>query len=400
MSSAANRVKVLAIIPARGGSKGIPRKNVMPLCGKPMITWTIEAALASRHVDRVVVSTDDPEIGDLARRLGVGVVWRPVEISGDLASSEAAVVHTLDQVKAEDGYDPDLVVFLQCTAPLTLSDDIDGTIGALLEEDADTAVAVTDFHYFLWRRDEKRNGVGINHDKTVRQLRQERDPEYIEAGAVYVMRAEGFRRTQHRFFGKTALYVMPAERCHEIDDPVDARIAEVLIRDRERGFALQKLPDCVSAAVFDFDGVFTDNRVLVGQDGEEAVLCHRGDGWGLAELKSTGIPILVLSSEQNPVVRARCEKIGIDCIQGDRQKLGSLQRWLGERHVDPSETVYVGNDVNDISCLQAVGCGIAVGDAHPKAKMAARITLSAEGGHGAVRELTDMIIERMKRELP
>lgn len=388
--------EILAIIPARGGSKGIPRKNVMPLCGKPLIAWTIEAGLASRHVDRIVVSTDDPEIGALARRLGAGVVWRPAEISGDMASSEAALLHALDEVKADDGYDPDLVVFLQCTSPLTLAEDIDGTITALLEQHADTALAVTDFHYFLWRRDGTGNAVGINHDKAVRQLRQERDPEYLEAGAVYVMRTEGFRRAKHRFFGKTALYVMPAERCHEIDDPVDARIAEVLIRDRERELTLQKLPACISAAVFDFDGVLTNNRVWVRQDGQEAVLCHRGDGWGLAQLKSMGVPVLVLSSEQNPVVMARCEKIGVECIQGERLKLGALQRWLSDRHVDPSEAVYVGNDVNDIPCLQAVGCGIAVGDAHPQAKMAARLTLSAEGGNGAVRELTDLILERMK----
>jgi len=386
----------VAIIPARGGSKGIPRKNVMPLCGKPMLAWTVEAAQAAKQVDRVVVSTDDPEIGALAQRLGADVVWRPAEISGDGASSETALQHVLEEIGSRDDYQPDLIVFLQCTSPLTAAEDIDGTINALIEEDADTALAVTEFHYFLWRRDGEQAAVGINHDKQVRQLRQEQDPQYLEAGAVYVMRREGFQRVKHRFFGKTALYVMPAERCHEIDDPVDACVAEVLIRDRGRGLAMAKLPPRVSAVAFDFDGVWTDNRVMVSQDGTEAVMCHRGDGWGLAELKNLGVPILVLSSEQNSVVRARCEKVGVECIQVQSPKLPVLQRWLDERRIDSSETVFVGNDVNDIECLQAVGCGVAVCDAHPKARMAARIVLSVNGGYGAVREVTDLILAHEK----
>ncbi|MEZ4708767.1 MAG: acylneuraminate cytidylyltransferase family protein [Caldilineaceae bacterium] len=224
----------LCIIPARGGSKGIPRKNIRPLAGKPLIAHTIEQAHQSTHVDRVVVSTDDAEIATVAQAYDAEVVWRPVEISGDFASSEEALLHTLDMLARREGYAPTLTVFLQCTSPLTLAEDIDGTINRLLHTEADSALAVTPFHYFLWRHcDTSDEAIGINHDKQVRLLRQQREPQYLETGAVYVMRTAGFRQVRQRFFGKTAVYIMPNERCHEIDEPVDLEMAEVLMRQQQ-----------------------------------------------------------------------------------------------------------------------------------------------------------------------
>ena len=223
---------IIAIIPARGGSKGILRKNLRELCGKPLIVHTIEGAVATPSITRVIVSTDDEEIGTISARTGAEVIWRPKEISGDLASSESALLHVLDYLRNNESYEPDLVVFLQCTSPLALPKDIDGTVHALIKENADSALSVTPFHYFLWRRDEFGNATGINHDKEFRPLRQEREPQFLETGAVYVMRTQGFREAKHRFFGRTAMYVMPWERCLEIDDPIDIRIAEILLGER------------------------------------------------------------------------------------------------------------------------------------------------------------------------
>jgi CMP-N-acetylneuraminic acid synthetase len=138
-------------------------------------------------------------------------------------------------MKKAEGYEPDLIAFLQCTSPLTLPRDIDGTIQTLLDGEADSALAVTPFHYYLWRQDSQGEIVGINHNKRVRPLRQERDLQYLETGAVYVMRTKGFEEARHRFFGKTAIYVMPPERCLEIDEPVQFAIAEVLLSARRQG---------------------------------------------------------------------------------------------------------------------------------------------------------------------
>ena len=226
--------EIIAIIPARGGSRGIPGKNIQPLAAKPLIAYTIENARRTPQLDRVFVSTDDPEIADISKGYGAEVIQRPPDISGDAASSESALLHALDHLKDTENYEPDVLVFLQCTSPLTLPEDIEGTIQALFIENADSALAVTPFHYFLWRRDQGGDAVGINHDKRCRPLRQEQEPQYLETGAVYVMRTKGFKASGHRFFGKTAMYVMPRERCLEIDEPVDMRVAEVLLRQRAK----------------------------------------------------------------------------------------------------------------------------------------------------------------------
>lgn len=386
-------MKILAIIPARGGSKGIPRKNVRLLAGKPLIAHTIQQAQEAEAVDRIVVSTDDVEIAEISRRYGAEVIWRPAEISGDLASSEDALLHVLRSLDRSEAYRPEYVVFLQCTSPLTRSQDIDGTIQAMLQQNADSALSVTPFHYFLWQQDDMGDSVGINHDKSVRLMRQQRETQYRETGAVYAMRTEGFIRARHRFFGKTVMYVMPPERCLEIDDPVDFEVAEVLMRSQLSTTGL--LPPNVAALVLDFDGVFTDNRVWVMEDGREAVVCSRSDGMGLSQLINYDVCVLVLSSERNAVVKARCEKLGVPYAYGVDDKWSYLLDWLREKSIELSDVVYVGNDVNDLTCLQGVGCGVVVSDAHPKVIPAARIVLSAPGGNGAIREIIELIMSKL-----
>lgn len=223
-------MKCIAIIPARGGSKGIPKKNIQSLAGKPLVAHSIINALKTPSINRVFVSTDDPEIADFAQKYGAEIIWRPEDISGDAATSESALLQALEFLDASEGYQPDLLVFMQCTSPLTLSDDIEGTIQALLSNSADSALSVAPFHYFLWGYGKDNDVIAINHDKYIRPRRQDRDPQYIETGAVYVMRTAGFVQARHRFFGRIAMYHMPLERRLEIDDPVDMQIAEVLLR--------------------------------------------------------------------------------------------------------------------------------------------------------------------------
>lgn len=384
----------LAIIPARGGSKGVPRKNILPICGKPLIGWTIDAAKTAKNINRVVVSTDDTEIASVAEHFGADVVWRPEEISGDSASSEEALLHVLEHLDNSEDYRPELVIFLQCTSPLTIAKDIDGTIEAMLEAQADTALSTTPFHYFLWKQNPQKNAVGINHDKCIRQLRQERETQLLETGAVYVMNARKFRQTRNRFFGRTAMYVMPQERCLEIDDPVDLKVAEVLLRDMLKRQKIDLLPETIEAIVFDFDGVFTDNRVIVFEDGREAVLCNRGDGMGIPLLESKPVKLLVLSTEKNSVVAARCKKLNIECINGVDNKLDELISWQKKNSILLANTIYVGNDINDSMCLQTVGCGIVPADAHPSVKPLAQIVLDHAGGLGVIREVVELVLEK------
>jgi N-acylneuraminate cytidylyltransferase len=382
----------LAIIPARGGSKGIPRKNVRILAGKPLLGWTILAARSASHVSRVVVSTDDREIADVAREYGAEVIWRPENISGDTASSESALLHVLAELESSEDYHPDLVAFLQCTSPLTSAQDIDGTIEALTGNNADTALSVAPFHYFVWMPDETGSAIGVNHDKSHRPRRQDRAAQYLETGAVYVMKTAAFRAARHRFFGRTATYLMPSERTLEIDDPRDLVVAEALLRLREQSDQAALLPAAVGAVVFDFDGVFTDNGVTVDQDGRESVTCRRDDGMGISRLKALGIPMLVISSEVNPVIASRCRKLGLECLHGIKDKQPALAAWAARNGIDRKNLIYIGNDVNDVDCLRWAGCGVAVADAYPEAREVANVLLAQAGGRGAVRELCDLVI--------
>ena len=144
--------------------------------------------------------------------------------------------------------------------------------------------------------------------------------------------------------------------------------------------------------VFDFDGVLTDNRVLVGQDGSEYVFCSRADGLGLEALTRAGIGVMILSAERNSVVKARADKLKVECVHGCGDKWAELERILASRQIPASAVAYVGNDINDRECLSNVGIPICVADAHPDVKPLAKLMTARPGGYGAVREVCDLII--------
>jgi N-acylneuraminate cytidylyltransferase len=231
----------------------------------------------------------------------------------------------------------------------------------------------------------------VNHDKAVRLRRQDRESEFVENGAAYVMRTEGFLEHKHRFFGKTVLHEVPEYQGFEIDSEEDWQIAETVFRKCAGNMRSSRLPADPQLVVFDFDGVFTDNRVLVDQDGRESVFCDRGDGMAIEWLNRSGIPGLILSKERNPVVAARAKKVGLPVAQAVDGKAEFLKQWCAEEGVDLAKVIYIGNDLNDVECFEIVGCAVAVGDAVPEVKEAADAVLSRPGGGGAIRELIEMI---------
>jgi len=158
----------------------------------------------------------------------------------------------------------------------------------------------------------------------------------------------------------------------------------------------------VKIVIFDFDGVFTNNQVIVSQKGDESVLCNRSDGLGLDMLRRFGIEMVIISTEKNPVVRMRADKLKIKCYYDCPDKLALLKEVLLEKKISLAKTAYVGNDINDLSCLEAVGLPVVVADAYPAVKKAAKIILKKKGGHGAVREFCEILsasqIKRSRNE--
>ncbi|MFF3329235.1 cytidylyltransferase domain-containing protein [Streptomyces sp. NPDC002888] len=392
--------RVLAVIPARGGSKGVPAKNLTPVGGIPLVSRAVRECRASRVVTDVVVSTDDQAIAAAARQAGAEVVLRPAAIAGDTATSEAAVLHAMDAHEALHGAAVDVVLLVQCTSPFIAREDIDGVAGAIVENGADTAVTVAPFHGFIWRdadteanSGETTGGYGVNHDKSFRPRRQDRPQDLLETGAAYAMEAQGFRKHQHRFFGHTELVRTDPARVLEIDDPHDLARARALapLFDADRPGALPTADD-IDAVVLDFDGTQTDDRVLVDSDGREFVSVHRGDGLGIAALRRSGLKMLILSTEQNPVVAARARKLKLPVLHGIDRKDLALKQWCEEQGIAPERVLYVGNDVNDLPCFALVGWPVAVASAHDVVRGAARAVTTVPGGDGAIREIASWIL--------
>ena len=413
--------KIVAVIPARGGSKGIPRKNLLPLAGKPLLAHSILQAKLTPGITRVVVSTDDAEIAAVSREWGAEVVPRPTELSGDKASSESALLHVLDYLKNKESYEPDLVVFLQATSPCRQPGEIQAALDTLRRENADSLFSACRVEGFAWRL---RAGAvtPVNYDPVKRPMRQDLQEEiWEENGSFYIFKPSVLRKFNSRLGGRIAIYRMSALNSFQIDEPGDVELLELLLSYRQSGkgkaangkseergvlrappLALGAAPSPLGALhlalgqlkllVLDFDGVLTDNRVLVSEDGRESVLCHRGDSLGLGLLKAAGIEVVVLSKEKNPVVAARCRKLGIEYIQGCDDKLTVLKQKAESGKLKPEEIAYVGNDVNDVECLKWVGLPIAVADSVPQVKAAAKWITAKPGGHGAVREVCDLLL--------
>lgn len=377
--------EVVVVIPARGGSKGIPRKNLRRVGGMPLVARAISAASAATLVDRVVVSTDDPEIAAVAREWDAEVVERPAEIAGDTASSESAVLHALDAVSAQ-GAEVGVVVLLQATSPFIVPATLDEAVRRVADGECDAVFSAVPTFGFLWE-DVDGEAVALNHDASQRPRRQDRKPHHLETGAFYALDAEGFVAAGHRFFGRLGIVEVPEHTAIEIDTR----------RELEHARALAPLIDVpdpveVDAIVTDFDGVHTDDTARVDRDGLESVLVSRADGAGVALLRHAGIPLLILSAETDGVVSARAAKLGVDVRQSVTEKGAALTDWAAENGIPLHRIAYVGNDLADLPCLEAVGWPIAVPDAHPVVLAAARLVLDRPGGAGAIRELAERVL--------
>lgn len=231
-----NNKKVIAIIPARGGSKRLPRKNVLPLAGKPLIVWSIEAALASNYIDKIIVSTDDAEIADISRTAGASVPFmRPSELASDTASSADVVMHALDYLESQEDY-YDYIVLLQPTSPLRTSADIDAALELCIEKNANSIISVCETdHSPLWE-----NTLPPDHsmvgfiNENISKLRSQDLPTYYRInGAIYICKTENLLKKRTFFINKNIFaYVMSKLNSVDIDDKIDFIIAETLINQR------------------------------------------------------------------------------------------------------------------------------------------------------------------------
>ncbi len=217
---------IIAIVPARGGSRGVPRKNIRLLAGKPLIAHSIESGRSAALVDRTVVSTDDEEIANIARRWGADVIIRPPELALDTSPTEPCMLHAVEAIERE-GRLIDLVVLLQPTTPLRPGTLIDDCVRQLLRAGADSLLTVCENHSFFWTRTE--SGVVATYDPVNRPPRQDAEHRYIENGNVYVTRRDVLMHEASRLAGKIELFEMSPRDSVDIDSSFDLWIAEQIL---------------------------------------------------------------------------------------------------------------------------------------------------------------------------
>jgi N-acylneuraminate cytidylyltransferase len=232
--------------------------------------------------------------------------------------------------------------------------------------------------------------------------RQQLPATYWQTGHIDAIRSSTIETGS--MTGSTILpLILDPSYAVDIDTARDHDLAEWVIRQGDLPLVLpgrtpRGLPTKIDLVVFDFDGVFTDNRVWVNAKGEEWVAADRSDGWGIARLKERRIRILVVSTERNPVVAARCAKLGIEVLQAVDDKAEAVKSLLALHKVKPEHAIFVGNDANDVPAFAQVACALVVQDAHPSALAKADIILKHKGGYGAVREVCDMLIPQAEAD--
>jgi CMP-N,N'-diacetyllegionaminic acid synthase len=228
---------ILGIIPARGGSKAIPRKNLALLANKPLLAWTVEVALESASLDRLVISTDDPEIAEVGKKLGAEIPFlRPTELATDTSASMDVILHAIRWFDDNENYRPDYVLLLQPTSPLRTATDVRESTKLALAKHADSVVSVCETHQHpLWMK-------GVNEEGTLVDLypqsaaptrRQDLSPVFALNGAIYLA-LRSFLLSEHTFISdRTYAYVMPENRSLDVDTPWDLHVADLILRDRE-----------------------------------------------------------------------------------------------------------------------------------------------------------------------
>ncbi len=402
------KAKILGIIPARGGSKTVPRKNVRILAGHPLLAYSIAAGLQSNAVDRVIVSTDDEEITAIAKEYGAEVPFvRPMALAQDETTDYPVFKHALDWLNEHESFKPDIIVQLRPTSPLRPPDCVDRAI-ELLQANPEASsvrgvIRAGQNPYKMWHVGDDgqlKPLLETDFDEPYNMPRQRLPQAYWQTGHIDAIRTSTIEAGS--MSGEMILaLILDARYAVDIDNERDHERAEWLIQQGDLplvipGRSPRSLPKDIELLLLDFDGVLTDNRVWVDADQRELIAANRGDGWGIARLKEAGIRIVVVSTETNPVVAARCQKLDIEVFQGLPNKAETISSFLQQEKIAAESTVFVGNDENDLPAFPLVGCAVVVGDAHHKAKAQADIVLKSKGGYGAVRELCDRILGKME----
>ena len=443
-----------AFIPVRGGSKSIPLKNIKPICGKPLVYWTLRAACECSAIDCVYVATDSEKIRGTVLAFKTGeeaalfakaeVISRSAESASDTASTEFAML------EFAENYEFDNIVLIQATSPLLRGTDLDRGFAAFAEPGTDSVLSVVPQKRFHWANDAAGYAHPTNYDVFHRPRRQEFDGYLVENGAFYITSKADLLASKNRVSGNIKAVEMNEDTFFEIDEPSDWIVIEALMKKNGldalgQGAATPEVQEAAAQSgpgtgtqtgafqsanevqkaaapsepgagtqtggfqtanerqvlpkirmfLTDCDGCLTDAGMYYSEKGDELKKFNTRDGMGFSILGGKGIVIGIVTSEDVALNRRRAAKLKLDILEsGCKDKPRAVRRICAERGIDLSQVAYVGDDLNDLAVIRMVGFGCAPADALPQVRKAADFVAEAKGGNGAIREIIEYMLEK------
>lgn len=383
-------MRTIAFIPVRGGSKSIPLKNIKPFCGKPLVCWNIEALENCKLVDKIIVATDSDKIEEtvLAQSYKKTEIYRrSAENACDTASTESVMLEYINYAHLPKN---DVFMLVQATSPLTETQHFTEALNIYQEGQYDSMLTCVRNYRFFWNE----NGTSKNYDYMNRPRRQNFQGELMENGAFYINTVNNILASGNRLSGKIGIYEMPEYTATEIDEPDDWIILENLMRKH----VLSKHPTQTQIKLFlsDVDGTLTDGGMYYSEKGDELKKFNTRDGMGFQLLHEAGIKTGIITSENTQIVANRAKKLKIDfLVQGKRDggKLAAAQEICDQLGITLNEIAYIGDDINCIQLLQAVGTKACPSDACKEVKSIANIQImQRKGGDSCVREFIELLI--------
>ena len=387
-----NENRYVALIPVRGGSKSIPLKNIRPINGRPLVYWTLDAAIQCDKIEKVYLCTDSDEIRNCvaqykqtcARSEKLICIDRPESTATDTASTESVMMYFANRFSNYSH-----LVLIQATSPLLSAEDLSNGLASYEEGQYDSLLSVVRQMRFVWKQSGD-TAEAVNYDFYRRPRRQEFDGYLVENGAFYVTPRFLLLETACRISGKIGTYEMPEETYFEIDEPSDWIIIEQLLKKKTQPKSdFSKIKILLS----DCDGVMTDGGMYYSENGDELKKFNTRDGMGIQLLRERGILFGIITGEESELVKRRAKKLkACECYTGVKDKLAVYEEIKKKYCLDDSEIAYIGDDVNDISVLKKAGVSFCPADAVEEVKKSVSIILKRCAGDSVLRNVSQILL--------
>lgn len=388
----------VAFIPVRGGSKSIPLKNIKPMCGKPLVYWTVAAACGCKNIDKVYVATDSEKIRETLQNVKdtdtdgrldkMEIIGRSQESASDTASTEFAML----EFAREHLFDH--IVLIQATSPLLTAEDLDQGFALYEQKETDSVLSVVRQKRFNWKVEKDGSAQPTNYDYFHRPRRQEFEGYCVENGAFYITSRERLLATENRISGNVKAVEMSEDTFFEIDEPSDwDMIQQLLERRQKEKVSTGKQGHQIKMLLTDCDGCLTDGGMYYSENGDELKKFSTLDGMGFGLMREHGVICGIITGENTKLVQRRAEKLKLDVLKmGVQNKFATVQGLCVEKGISLEEVAYIGDDINDRELLEQVGFSASVPDALQEIQNIVDYVAVRQGGNGAVRDVIEHLL--------